>query len=243
MKIVHASDLHGNWFPLPPADLYVFTGDMLPNFPVIHMADPWGMRTVWFPNLELLGDPPHLQPFGRYLSRRIDRRRESDLQRRWCERQDFRSHLGNPDAPVVVVDGNHDFTELAPHFKRDFHDVLMGTFTLPGTELTFGGIPFVPPISGEWNWERNEADIRDQIDCLPDVDVLVTHSPPHGVLDEFEGHLGSQAIRAYVERRMRSERPLRAHLFGHIHGRHGVRREGEVLFSNAATTFHELEIT
>lgn len=68
-----------------------------------------------------------------------------------------------------------------------------------------------------------EADLKAKFDLIPDdIDILVTHSPPHGCyLDEKRDGtmLGSVALRDRCW-----DLKLKLHVFGHIHegyGRHG----------------------
>ena len=65
------------------------------------------------------------------------------------------------------------------------------------------------------------------------VDILVTHMPPHGVLDQNTGQVraGCPALAATVLTRLRP----RIHVFGHIHESAGFKRIGETLFINAAS--------
>ena len=63
-----------------------------------------------------------------------------------------------------------------------------------------------------------------------DTDVLVTHTPPYGILDRDGSILfGSRELLD----RVRTIRP-HLHLFGHIHKSHGTTSEGVTVFSNAA---------
>ena len=63
-----------------------------------------------------------------------------------------------------------------------------------------------------------------------DTDVLVTHTPPYGILDRDGSILyGSRELL----RRVRFVSP-RMHLFGHIHKSHGTTSDGVTVFSNAA---------
>ena len=63
-----------------------------------------------------------------------------------------------------------------------------------------------------------------------DTDVLVTHTPPYGILDRDGSILyGSRVLLG----RVRVVRP-RLHLFGHIHKSHGALSDGVTVFSNAA---------
>ncbi len=63
------------------------------------------------------------------------------------------------------------------------------------------------------------------------TDVLVTHGPPYGVLDQVGGgeHLGCEELRA----RLAAVRP-RLHVFGHIHDGHGVATAGGTVCVNAS---------
>ena len=64
-----------------------------------------------------------------------------------------------------------------------------------------------------------------------DTNVLITHSPAYGVLDFDDGiNYGSEELLS----RVISLPDLKAHLFGHIHARHGVETRGGIIYSNAA---------
>ena len=63
-----------------------------------------------------------------------------------------------------------------------------------------------------------------------DIDVLITHSPPYGILDfDMERNWGSEKLLERV-----NEIKPYAHLFGHIHRHHGMQRIGGTIFSNGA---------
>ena len=63
-----------------------------------------------------------------------------------------------------------------------------------------------------------------------DIDVLITHSPAYGILDfDDDINYGSEEIMTKL-----SDLNLKAHLFGHIHARHGVKTIGNTIFSNGA---------
>ena len=67
----------------------------------------------------------------------------------------------------------------------------------------------------------------------PGVDILVTHMPPHGVLDTNTGKVkaGCPDLATAVITRVKP----RIHVFGHIHESAGVSRMGGTLFINAAS--------
>ncbi len=63
-----------------------------------------------------------------------------------------------------------------------------------------------------------------------DTNVLITHSPAYGILDFDDGiNYGSEELLARLQ-----ELHLRAHLFGHIHARHGVTEQNGIIYSNGA---------
>lgn len=62
------------------------------------------------------------------------------------------------------------------------------------------------------------------------TDILITHSPAYGILDFDDNiHYGSEEILTRL-----SELHLKAHLFGHIHARHGIAGQHGVIYSNGA---------
>jgi Icc-related predicted phosphoesterase len=65
-----------------------------------------------------------------------------------------------------------------------------------------------------------------------DVNILVTHTPPYGILDRSPGslyHSGCPELREAVER----IKP-QLHVFGHIHGAHGMQSNEHTVFVNAS---------
>lgn len=63
-----------------------------------------------------------------------------------------------------------------------------------------------------------------------DTDVLITHTPPFGILDfDDEINYGSEE----VLERVSAIRP-KLHLFGHIHRNHGITTVKGTIFSNGA---------
>jgi Icc-related predicted phosphoesterase len=63
------------------------------------------------------------------------------------------------------------------------------------------------------------------------VDILITHSPPYGILDTSDRgrlHGGCQELRKAVER----AKP-KVHIFGHVHGCRGIVEAGSTTYINA----------
>jgi predicted phosphohydrolase len=141
---------------------------------------------------------------------------------------------GLPHRHKVVIAGNHDFLfQREPERARA---LLGGATYLEDSGVTLDGIRFWgspwQPWFHDWafNLPRGEP-LAEKWALVPaGVDVLVTHGPPHGVLDRtFVGErVGCEELSRALER----IRP-RLHLFGHIHEAHGVARSGDRLSVNA----------
>lgn len=90
--------------------------------------------------------------------------------------------------------------------------------------VKFYGVPMFLEDCITDRQSRNYANIPD------DTNVLITHSPAYGILDFDDGiNYGSEEILMKL-----SDLHLKAHLFGHIHSRHGVLVQNGVTFSNGA---------
>lgn len=72
-----------------------------------------------------------------------------------------------------------------------------------------------------------------------DTDILITHSPPYGILDfDDKINYGSEELLERI-----STLNLKAHLFGHIHAQHGIENIGNTIFSNGAILNIDYTIT
>lgn len=80
---------------------------------------------------------------------------------------------------------------------------------------------------------RRGAEAKRYWDQIPmGLDVLITHGPPYGILDQTTAggkHLGSVELLKTVK----AKKP-RVHTFGHIHGGAGIFENGDTKFVNAA---------
>lgn len=160
-----------------------------------------------------------------------------DFTARGREREvaDFGAWLAaQPHAHKVVVAGNHDFLfEREPVRARE----LLGQEILylqdSGAKLaglTFWGSPWQPWFH-DWafNLQRGAALAEIWARAPAGVDVLVTHSPPMGVLDRTSRgeRVGCEDLRDALTR----IRPA-LHVFGHIHEAYGS-KPGPPLSINA----------
>lgn len=102
-----------------------------------------------------------------------------------------------------------------------------------------GGIPVTP--FGSWSYDFTEEEAEAMLEkAPPQVDVLVSHSPPFGAADVDSGGrpLGSRAIRRFVER----VKPKLV-VCGHIHASAGQRvMVGETAVVNAGSSGFQFEL-
>ena len=125
----------------------------------------------------------------------------------------------------VLVAGNHDACLYGAHpdgLDDNVHYLCGSGLEIEG--LKFWGVPMFMEDCVSGHQEQLYADIPDG------TDVLVTHTPPYGILDRDGGILyGSREL---LER-VHTIRPS-MHLFGHIHKAHGTTNDRMTVFSNAA---------
>ncbi|NIP87347.1 MAG: serine/threonine protein phosphatase [Planctomycetales bacterium] len=107
--------------------------------------------------------------------------------------------------PAVVVAGNGESPEelAAACQVWPTAQVLHGAGTqIEGTRFwgVGGAIPVTP--FGAWSYDLTEDEGRQLLAACPPGAVLVSHSPPHGAVDQSSAgqHLGSVAVREAVQR-------------------------------------------
>lgn len=143
---------------------------------------------------------------------------------------------GLPHRHKVVICGNHDWCfQRRPVESRGRlrHAIYLQDESVVIEGLRFYGSPWQPWfLDWAFNLPRG-PEIAAKWAMIPDdTDVLVTHGPPFGLLDEARrgGNVGCADLLARVQQ----VRP-RLHVFGHIHEAAGVVRVGETVFVNAST--------
>jgi predicted phosphohydrolase len=164
--------------------------------------------------------------------------------RKFSEVVDFANWFSNlPHAHKILIAGNHDIfmehslsTCLAQFegfgLKGQFYYLQDSEVTING--FKFWGSPYQPRFY-DWafNVDRGEP-IKRHWDRIPEgTDVLITHGPPNGVLDQAiptaqssnwssqlivhpSEHCGCEELRKIVDRIS-----PKVHIFGHIHGSYG----------------------
>lgn len=222
MRIVHASDLHGDYRILGKAphefDVWAITGDFFPNY-------GRGSKTGG------LIDPDY----------------ERSTQLRWWGWKGGSVMRRLRDRPVMWMAGNHDFISLAQMLKgSDYQGPVFDVTTAVDFEgQRFAGYREIPRIVGEWPGEVDDFSDIVKKTMEKDPTILLTHTPPGGILDDDrEGAMG-HGVGVTAQSLWFAYRPHRVthHFFGHIHAQGGKRaQEMGVIFINSATTLQVVEV-
>ena len=160
---------------------------------------------------------------------------------------------------VLLIPGNHDWGfqtdySLYKHqFKKDGITVLNDD----GVEvegIKFWGSP-ITPFFCDWAFNRHPEDIGRHWDMIPDdVQVLITHGPPHGILDGvpshekikigYDKHYRPMYAKKFTDvrhvgcptllERIKELKQLKLHVFGHVHEGYGEAEHFGVKFVNAS---------
>ncbi|KAM7185599.1 Metallo-dependent phosphatase-like protein [Naviculisporaceae sp. PSN 640] len=116
------------------------------------------------------------------------------------------------DAKKLFLEANQDGIVFLDEGVHQFH-------LANGATLTVYASPFTSSVEADWGFQYKRGETHDF--AIPQgVDVVITHSPPEGILDRVDsGHRGGcEHLFAAVAR----ARP-RLHCFGHIHEGWGAR--------------------
>lgn len=154
-----------------------------------------------------------------------------------------------PADHFIFVPGNHDLC-----FEKDWHgsvDFAKDVFNREKDKsklnvetknfVEIEGINFFcysyMKTFGNWAFMNSEFNLNDDLSRVPidGIDVLVTHSPPFGMLDlnSHSTHCGTQAIDWFS-----TNSSPHIHAFGHIHESYGVFEGEYTTYINAAICSH-----
>ena len=130
-----------------------------------------------------------------------------------------------PYAHKVFICGNHD----GCLFGATISGLDSTVYYLCNSGVSIDGVRFYGvPMFMEDCISGGQSQLYAQIP--KDIDVLITHQPPYGILDFDDGiNYGSEELLDSLVR----VNP-RLHLFGHIHKQHGTTTNGIITFSNGA---------
>lgn len=160
-----------------------------------------------------------------------DRVAEAELQADWLVRKRYAIQKWLGGRSMLVTQGNHDFTDIV---GVGIEDISNRKFEVEG--WSFYGLPWVPAF-GPWNWGASPEGLTKAMYHVPDVDVLLAHAPPIGILDFCPGgHIGNGALLGDLHR-------FHYVLCGHVHEQGGgMKMHGQTTIMNNATTMREFTL-
>lgn len=145
----------------------------------------------------------------------------------WFSNQNFKHK--------IFIAGNHDFC-----FENQFQDIIIpDSITYlndSGVEIEgvhIWGSPITPTFCNlAFNRDRGD-EINMHWNKIPiNTDILVTHGPPFGILDETETYFKA-GCKNLLEKI--NQLNLKYHIFGHIHEAFGVVKKDNVTYINASS--------
>ncbi|HLA95024.1 MAG TPA: metallophosphoesterase family protein, partial [Pyrinomonadaceae bacterium] len=148
-----------------------------------------------------------------------------------------------PHKHKIFVAGNHDWLfEKNKSIARSLLDadiIYLQDSSVEIEGLKIYGSPWQPRFF-DWAFNLNRGpEMAEKWKLIPDdIDILITHGPPNGILDEVPRsfgieYSGCEELRKRVAR-IASLGRLKLHIFGHIHCGYGTHDEFGVKFVNAS---------
>lgn len=147
----------------------------------------------------------------------------------------FNAWLGLlPHKHKIYVPGNHD--EIFEENPAEGRAVMTNAIVLIDESVEVDGLKiYGSPWTKQyydWSFMKRDEDLKDLWDRIPrNLDILITHGPPYGILDwNMNGiFCGSQKLQDAV-----MQKAPKFHVFGHIHHASGVVKTEHTTFINAA---------
>lgn len=166
-----------------------------------------------------------------------------DMQADWlnCE---FRNWLKEqPVKNVVICPGNHDWIfekniNKVPDMGKNIYYLIDKSIKILGLKIY--GTPWQLPFCS-WAFNLREEELKLCWKDIPDdIDILLCHSPPYGIMD-IEGinysHIGSKSL----SNRIIDIKPKLV-VFGHNHNNHGIVEKDGIKYINASLVDDEYKI-
>lgn len=164
----------------------------------------------------------------------------------------FQTH---PHKHKIFIAGNHDlvleqgsFNDISALTEVMLYD---STFYLNDSGVNLHGLNFwgspVQPRFFNWAFNRGRGlEIKQHWDKIPaNTDVLITHGPPYGILDEAPRVAGFDNVGCKDLLNAVNDLDIKLHMFGHIHfpgGKVLTTPKSKTLFANAALANEEYKI-
>lgn len=216
MNIVLISDTHGhhNKLQLPDGDVLIHSGDFtsVGNFYQI------------FDFLEWFKSQKH--KYKILIAGNHDKGIDEDLYNRILPNDGFPVQHTRK---IPIKKALENFNSLSNCFYLENSECII-------ENIKFFGSPYTPWFHGEyWAFNKHRGDDINQIwELIPnDTNVLITHGPPYGHLDQCDGNslnLGCEMLIQRIEQLPN----LKLHTFGHIHPGYGQKISKDRIFVNAS---------
>jgi hypothetical protein len=145
----------------------------------------------------------------------------------------------------IFIAGNHDYCFDTTDYKYPKLKSILDQFKvehpniyyLCDDEVIIDGVKFYgspwQPWVGHGSFNLKSDEIRAKWDMIPkDVNVLITHGPVAGILDE--GWRGSEGC-VDLKETIQTLTELKLHVCGHIHQGYGIKVIDPVAYVNAST--------
>ena len=200
------------------------------------------MKIIAISDTHLWDMPEHLMPEGDVLVHAGDATYRGTVEEVQQFRDDLIKHVTRYKH-IVFAPGNHDwgFEKDEEKFRMLFaeydniHILINQEVVIDG--IKFWGSPVCPPF-GRWAFYRDDKGRKELWESIPkDTDVLITHGPPHGILDEVENYWDPRNIKNtgcdYLASKVLYVHP-KLHIFGHIHEGYGYLDLYKTKFVNAS---------
>ena len=147
----------------------------------------------------------------------------------WYEELDFEHK--------IFIGGNHDFyaAEYPKHFKALIPKgiIYLEDNGIEINGLKFWGSPVQPDLTGWAFGKPRGAAMKRHWDLIPnDIDVLITHTPPFGILDKPRS--GRSIGCEELSKKLLEVQP-KVHIFGHVHASYGQSIQGKTTYINASS--------
>ena len=146
---------------------------------------------------------------------------------------------GNHELSLEGVDRNKSLNLIKSYTNDNLHFLESSSVTIEGYK--FYGSPHTPYFFGwAFNLNRGKVIANEWAKIPDDVNVLITHGPPYGILDLVEDNTYNKGKDLHqgceeLTKRISYLRELELHLFGHLHtdGGKSIKIKG-VTYANAA---------
>lgn len=230
MRVCHISDTHGpKWhtrLEIPECDVLIHSGDIGGRTTLLELTE----FLIWFEK----------QPAKKKIW--VAGNHDLVLDKKWA------SNIEKTNGTVMGMLAKQ-YHEDAVNLIKNYDVIYLNAKDYVYEGVKFWGSPVSPSFHREhwvFNMDRG-AEIKKEWSKIPnDVNVLITHTPPHGILDKIQEkykqtvdediHRGCEDLMGVIKKRLHA---LKLHCFGHIHENTGfiqapVSRTRLVWFSNGA---------